>query len=136
MRDKSPVADTPSAVDYSTPGASASPRVNHSIHVLSAGNMIVANDDDPHNQLSPPQGEDSGHRTIRPLQSLDLINNRLIWTNEDLRPLASANNVSPSLTTPRDLLISESIFSAIKTYVNGSLEEGIWEMNRDGSLQS
>ena len=134
-KDKSPVADTPSAVDCLTPEASASPRANHSIHVLRAGNTIVTDDDDPHSQISPPQWEDSGHRTSRPLRCFDLANNRLIRVNENLRRLASANDVSPSLTPPRDLLIPELIFSAIKTDIEGSLEQGIWKIGRDGHLK-
>ena len=134
-RDKSPVADTPSAVEYSTPGASASPRVNHSIHVPSAGSMIVAADEDPHDQISRPQRENTDHRTSRALRSFDLDKNRLNRMNEDLRRLASANDVSPSLVPPRDLLVPEWIFSTIKAYVKGSLEEGIWKINRYGYLE-
>ena len=134
-RDKAPVADTPSAVDYSTPGASASPRANHSIYVPRAGNTIVTDDDDPHNQISLPQWEDSGHRTSRPLRSFDLANNRFIRVNENPRRLAYANDVSPSLTPPRDLLIPELIFLAIKTDVEGSFEPGIWKISRDGHVR-
>ena len=121
-RDKSRRADTPSDIDCFTPGALSPSLHSDEAQSGSSARMTVAEAETIHSQTSSAQIPRSyKSKTGFPVPSSDVSRRQMFWTNDNLRRLSSLGRVCPSLEPPRDLLIPERLFSAVKTFLQSSL---------------
>ena len=136
-RDKSPEASTPSDIDCLTPGAWLSPLDSNDAHLGNSVSVTVAEVELVRSRSHSPQTPRSHRRkTDHRAPSPDVVRRRLLSMNQNLHRLSSLTPVSPSLEPPRDLLVPEMMFSAIKTFLHRSLNEGFWSTNENGVLVS
>ena len=110
MREKFPRPKTPSSIEVSTPGASDASPNSDNAHSIDSASTIV---DYP---------------------SSDLVRRQLLRRNENLRRLSFSSRISPSPEPPRELLIPERLFSAIKMLLQSCGDREIWTTDEDGSL--
>ncbi len=134
-RDKSPEAYTPSDVRCSTPGTLFPAQSTNSAHFGSLAPMIEAGRELSLNHF-PAQQTPRSHRgkTGNPVPSSNVVSKELSWKNDDLHRLPSLNRLSPFLTPPRDLLVPEQIFSAIKTLFQGTFDGKFWTIDGEGYM--
>ncbi len=132
-RDKSPRADTPSDIDCATPGALTPSLRSDEAQSRSSARMAVAEAEPIHNQTLSPQIRRSYQcETGFPVPNSDVVRRQKFWMNDNLRRHSSLRKVSSSLEPPRDLLIPELFFSAVKTFLRRGLLD--WYLDRDGYL--
>ena len=136
-RDKSPEARTPSDIDCLTPGASIPSLDSNDARLGSSISVTVAEANLVRSRTHSPQTLRSHRRkTDHRAPSPAVVRRRLLSMNENLHRLFSLIRVSPSLEPPRDLLVPELMFSAIKTFLRSSLDGGFWSTNEAGYLVS
>ena len=134
-RDKSPEARTPSDIDCLTPGASIPSLESNDARLGSSVSVTVAEAKLVRSRTHSPQTLRSHRRkTDHRAPSPAVVRRRLLSMNENLHRLSSLIRVSPSLEPPRDLLVPELMFSAIKTFLRSSLDGGFWSTNERGCL--
>ena len=116
--DESPEAMTQTDIDYSTPGASKPTLSGNHAHLGITAPMAVAEASFIHSQTLSPQTPRSGHRKTGPsIPSSTAVKKQLLWMKEGL---CSPDTIVCSLEPPRDLLVPELVFSAVKTFLQGS----------------
>ncbi|KAL9072694.1 MAG: hypothetical protein Q9161_003403 [Pseudevernia consocians] len=134
-RDKSPEARTPSDIDCLTPGPSIPSLDSNDARLGSSVSVTVAEAKLVRSRTHSPQTLRSHRRkTDHRAPSPAVVRRRLLSMNENLHRLSSLIRVSPSLEPPRDLLVPELMFSAIKTFLRSSLDGGFWSTNERGCL--
>ena len=131
--DESPEAMPLTDIDYSTPGASKPTLSGNHAHLGITAPMAVAEASFIHSQTLSPQTPRSGHRKTGPsIPSSTAVKKQLLWMKEGPCSLSSPNIIVCSLEPPRDLLVPEIVFSAIKTFLQGSFNG--WSTDEDGYL--
>ena len=131
-RDECPEAMTPSYNGYSTSGALIPPPSGNHAHLGSSAPTIVAEAEDIRLQAPSPQTPSGRRKTGSSVTSSDAVREKLFWMNDSLSRLSSPGRVFYSLEPPRDLLVPEIVFSAIKTFLQSSFKG--WSTNEDGCL--
>ena len=116
VREGFPRSETPSSIEVSTPRAST-PTPSSRI---------------PSRQIP----RNYGHKTDAPHLSRDLVRRQYLWMPNHLRSRSSLDRISPTLDPPRDLLVSERLFAAIKTLIQSSLDINMWSIDENGNLTS
>ena len=132
-RDESPEAMTPSYADYSTSVALTSPLSGNHVYLGSSAPMVVPEAQVIHSQTPSPQIPRVGRGKTGPSNpSPTAVRKQLLWMKDDLCRLSTPGKVFCSLEPPRDLLVPELVFSAIKTFLQGSFNG--WSTDEDGYL--
>ena len=132
-RDKSPGAITPFYIDYSTSAASKPPLSGSHAHIGSSDLMAVLKAEVIHSGNPSPQTPRTGVRKTGPsISSSTIVRRQLLWMKDGLCRLSTPGQIFRSLKPPRDLLVPELVFSAIKTFLQGSFDG--WSTDKDGYL--
>lgn len=132
-RDESPRAMTPFYIDYSTPATSTSPLNDNQAYIGSSASMVVLQAEIVHSGTPSPQTPRTGVRNTGPsIPSSTAVRKKLLWMKDGLCRLSSPGQIFRSLEPPRDLLVPELVFSAIKTFLQGSFNG--WSTDGDGYL--
>ena len=131
-RDECPEPMTPSYNGNSTTGALIPPLSGNHAHLGSSAPKIVAEADVIHRQALSPKTPSGRRQTGPSVTSSDAVRKKLFWMNDGLCRLSSPGRAFYSLEPPRDLLVPETVFSAIKTFLQGSFKG--WSTNEDGFL--
>lgn len=132
-RNEPPESMTLSNFCYSRRGAST-PYLNGThAHRGSSAPMAVLEIEVMHNQTSSPRTFRNAQRKMGPyIQSSTAARKQLVWMKDGPCRLSSPSKIFRSLEPPRDLLVPELIFSAIKTFLHGSFKG--WSTDQDGYL--
>ena len=131
--DESPEAMTLTDIVYSTQGASTPPPSGYHAHLGSTAPKAVAEAEFIHSHDPSPQTPRSGQCKTGPsIPSSTAVRQQLLWMKEGLCRLSSPDIIVCSLEPPRDLLVPELVFSAIKTFLQGSFNG--WSTDEDGYL--
>ena len=137
VREGFPRSETPSNIEVSTPRMSTPSPSSHDAHAIDSAPMTVTEAEvirsqDP-SQLIPRSYE---HKTDTTHLSSDFIRRQSLWMQNNLRRLSSLGRISPTLDPPRDLLVSERLFAAIRTFIQSSWDRGVWSTHKNGHLTS
>lgn len=133
VREKHPRQATPSDIEVTTPGASTPPPSSNDAHFVDWAPVTVA---ETESTPSSQKSRSYGRRREPSHSSSDLVTRDSLWMNNNLRRLSSLSRISPSLEPPRDLLVPERLFSAIKTLLQNSFDSNLWSTDRQGYLVS
>ena len=131
-RDECSKTMTLSCIGYSRPGTLTPPMSCNHVHLGSSAPVIVAEAKVVHRQTPSSQIPSSRRKTGSPVPNSDGVRKQLLWMNDGLRRLSSPGRAFYSLEPPRDLIVPEIIFSAIKTFLQGSFNG--WSTDEDGYL--
>ena len=131
-RDECPKAMTLSCIGYSRPRALTPPLSCNHVHLGSSAPMIVAEAKVIHRHTPLSQIPSGRRKTGSSVPSSDGVREQLLWMNDGLRRVSSPGRAFYSLEPPRDLLVPEILFSAIKTFLQGSFSG--WSTDEDGYL--
>ena len=132
-RSESPEAMTPSYIDCSTPAALTLYLSGHHPHLGSSAPMEEPEADVNFSHTPSPQTPRSGRR--KPdlaIPSSTAVKKQLLWMKDGLSRQSTPSQVFCSLEPPRELLVPELVFSAIKTFLQDSFDG--WSTDEDGYL--
>ena len=132
-RNGSPDAMTLSDFDYSRPGTSTPPLSGNDARRGSSAPMASPKAEVIHNQTLSPQTSRSGRRKMDPsIPTSTAVRKQLLWVKDGICRLSCPGKIFCSLEPPRDLLVPELVFSAIKAFLHGSFNG--WSTDEDGYL--
>ena len=135
VREKFPRPKTPSCIEVSTPGLSDASPSSDDARFVDSASITVRKSQFIRDQTQSQQTPGSyGRKMDLAHPSSDLLNGQLLHRNASLRRLSFLGRISRSPEPPRDLLIPERLFSAIKILLQNCGDRDLWITDGNGTL--